>query len=192
MAKIKNTEELYKVYGQLGQILDGTWFLEIEKRYGFDIAYEIDWTVWSIYPRKEAQRLKKYLGIDNQPDKITVEDIKNVLGLSLFNTSLTFEIEPHADENSKMVKEFLIKVSKCKTLEGMEKVKRPKNQIAKICEGIGDIFFKTLIGELIPNTTITCVCCPFHKENDSIACDKFKPYVCIWEVKFPHPILNHN
>ncbi len=164
--------DLVKVLGQLGQILDGLWYLETEKRLGFEQAYEIDEAVWKIYSRKEAQRLRSLLGFE-QP---SLEDIRTILGLSLFNQSLTFETQVVGKDPTRL--HFL--VHECKTLVGMRRVGRDDEQIGKICLGIGLVFFQALLQELVPGTTVRCLHCPPQESEDG----ENDP-VCAWEFKFP-------
>lgn len=166
--------KLTKTYGKLGQILDGLWFLEVEKELGFKAAYEIDEKVWARYSRKEAKRLKNHLDID----QVTIDDCIRVFNLTLFNQSLTYEID-RVKENPHILR---CNVTKCKTYNGMEYVKRPKDQIYKVCEGIGLVFFRNMLDELIPGTTVNCISCPYHPQNDSL---QGKDFICVWEFKFP-------
>ena len=41
--------------------IDGLWFLEIEKRYGLDIALECDIAAWKEFSRIEAERIMNRL-----------------------------------------------------------------------------------------------------------------------------------
>ncbi|MHA1338603.1 MAG: DUF6125 family protein [Promethearchaeota archaeon] len=170
-------DRLIKEYGLLGQILDGLWFITLEKKFGFENAYKIDEEVWEIYSAKEAKRLKRLLGFE-QP---TIEDIKNILKLSLFNQSLEFQIKVLQQDPT--ILRFI--VTNCKTLKGMHKVGRSKDQIEKICEGIGIAFFSSMLNAIVPNTKVKCVSCPYHPENDSM---KDESQVCSWDFIFPHKL----
>lgn len=166
----KETNEICGLYGKLGQILDGTWFLEIEKRLGFDVAYEIDEAVWKTYTKKEAKRLKEFLKIE----KPTLEDIKKLFKMPLFNQSLKYEFETFKDKPNLL----RLVVTDCKTLKGMETVKRSKEQIKKICIGIGEAYFPIIMNELVPGTKTKCVSCPYNTIP-------YREHVCIWDFEFP-------
>ena len=169
-----NYKDLSTVYGKLGQVLDGLWYLEIEKKFGFDVAYEIDEKVWEIFGRKEAKRLKRFLGIE----KCTPDDVIKIFKLSLFNQSLVFDIK-QVNDDPITIRAI---VTDCKTLRGMVSVGRPDDQIEKICRGIGIAFFKTMMEELVPGSVIKCVSCPHLEECDSIKDDS---QVCTWDFVFP-------
>ncbi|MBD3351709.1 MAG: hypothetical protein GF364_09515 [Candidatus Lokiarchaeota archaeon] len=174
-----DSKKLNELYGNLGQILDGLWFLEVENKLGFEKAFEIDKEVWIKYARKEARRIKKFLDI-SQPN---VENITQLFDLTLFNQSLEYKLEK-INEAPTIIRCI---VSKCKTLRGMEYVGRSKSHIKKICKEIGLVFFQNMLDELVPKTEIKCISCPYLPENDSNDNDK---YVCIWEFRFPKNIDN--
>src|SRR6056297_1048247 len=128
--KIEEDQEYFKGlskhYAILAQILDGLWYLEVEKKLGFETAYEIDEAVWERFSRKEAKRLQTLLGFD----KPSYDDVKKILELAIFDQSLEFTLEKISEEplTIKMM------VPRCKTLRGMQKVGRPDEQIYKICK----------------------------------------------------------
>jgi len=179
--KIKQNKGLNKLYGKLAQILDGLWFLETEKRLGFEKAYEIDEAVWSVFGRKEADRILKFLGL--KKGKVMISDLPKILQLSLFNQSIKYEFntperEKGSDGNFRI---FRFRVIDCKTYKGMEKVKRPPLQIRRICEGIGLVFYKNMLDELFPGSIVSCISCPYH-DNDST---KDPTQICTWEFRIP-------
>ena len=52
---MEETKEIETVYADLFQVLDGTWFMKVEERYGFDAALQIDRDVWDIATREQQQ-----------------------------------------------------------------------------------------------------------------------------------------
>ena len=169
--------ELAQLYAKLGHLMDAYWFMETEKRFGYKAAYEIDEAVWKKYPRKEARWLKRFLGMD----ELTVEDIKTLLSYSLFNTTLDYTIE-EVDSTKENEKVLQFRVNHCKTLTGMQKVKRSGGEIYKICEGIGIAFFEAFLQELVPGAEIACLFCPHDNRTPKIKQDKL---VCAWEFRLP-------
>ena len=160
---------LQKLYGQLGQILDGIWFTCVEKAVGFEKAYEIDDEVWRIYSRKEAKRLRSFFGFQIP----TVSDIEKVLRYSLFAQSLEFDLI--IANESPLLLHMLVK--NCKTIVGMQNIGRPDEQIEKICKGIGLTYFGALLDEICPGVKIRCLYTPITKNSE----DKS---VCAWEFEF--------
>ena len=56
--------------------LDGAWFRILEKRYGIDIAYEIDVEVWEDFAMRAARYLKKMLGLKDYDPNTYAETFK--------------------------------------------------------------------------------------------------------------------
>ncbi|MHA1734268.1 MAG: DUF6125 family protein [Promethearchaeota archaeon] len=170
------TEGLRNLLGQLGQILDGLWFLETERRFGFERAYEIDEAVWASYSRKEARRLRDYLGFERP----SLDDIREVLSLSLFNQSVQFETRVASLDP--VIVHFVVR--ECKTLVGMRRVGRGDGEVHRICEGIGRVFFENLLGELVPGTTVECLSCPPESEA-TVGGTQYPAAKCSWVFEFP-------
>ena len=164
-------EKLQKLYGALGQVLDGLWFTVLEKAVGFEKAYEVDDEVWRVYSRKEAKRLRSHFGFTTPG----VEDIKNVLRYSLFAQSLEFELE--VVQNSPLVIRLII--SSCKTYSGMVKIGRPEDQAQKICKGIGLTYFGNLMDEISPGVQYKCIYTPYTR-------DEGYKNSFVWEFTFPN------
>ncbi|MHA1872372.1 MAG: DUF6125 family protein, partial [Promethearchaeota archaeon] len=85
----KQNNNTKNLYGVLGQILDGLWFMETEKRFGFDKAFEIDDAVWEIFAEKEAKRVLKFLGLQSPKP----EDLPEIFKYGLFNQTIEYKFE---------------------------------------------------------------------------------------------------
>jgi len=63
---------------RLGAItaIDGLWFMAVEKRLGFEAAFDMDLEVWKAYGMVQLKRLSRALGIplegENPPDLSTI------------------------------------------------------------------------------------------------------------------------
>lgn len=175
---------LADLYCQLGLVMDGIWFLELEKRVGFDKAYEIDEAVWRIYPRKEAKRIRTHLGlIPGQP--ITLTQLSQCFSLALFNQTLGYELAvvtagiAPGQSTRGLVLDF--KVKTCKSCEGMRKMGRSPNQIHKICKGIETVTLTNFLDELVPGVKVTCNWCPHEEQNKLAGSEE----LCSWRLTFP-------
>jgi hypothetical protein len=162
-----NNNDIQKLYSQLGLVLDGLWFLEVEKEVGFEKAYKIDEAVWRKYSQKEAQRIKKLLNIEIP----TTTDIQKILSLSLFNQTLDYELKQI--QTNPVVIRFTVK--KCKSFDGMTKIGRPKDQIHKICFGIETATLEGFFQGVMPTAKIRCVYCPFENAPNLEG-------VCAWDI----------
>jgi len=56
--------------------LDGAWFRILEKKYGIDIAYEIDVEVWEDFAMRAARYLKKILALKDYDPNTYAETFK--------------------------------------------------------------------------------------------------------------------
>jgi hypothetical protein len=170
--KIKYLEPtaLLKHYGQVGQILDGLWFMEVEKEIGFEKAFKIDEQVWRIFAPKEAKRIKSLLGFE----KPTFQDIEKALTLAIFDQSLSWTLEKVSEEPPII----RMNVDECKTLAGMRKVGRNREQSDRICYHVGMAFFETFVQALLPGTQVVCTHCPGREQPGMKG-------VCGWEFRLP-------
>jgi len=171
-------KDLMKLYPVLGQVLDGLWFLEVEKNFGFDKALEIDSAVWEIYSKNETKRLLKLL-LKNPEDRFKLSDkelidlLEQILKLSLFNQSVEYVIE-RISEN----KGLILKVYDCKTLRGMKKVGRNLKQVESICRDIGLVYYENMAKEFHPKLKVECLSIPKSFENIG------NSVLCSWKLYF--------
>ncbi len=179
--KQKSVSEIQAVVGPaLFQILDGLWFIQVEKTCGFEKALEIDIAVWDVYSRKEAERLMKALG--RVPGQGTLKDLSDLLPLSMFNQTLEYKTDLHQDG-----KTLVFLVTKCKTKEGMEKVGRTKDEIYSICIKMGQVFFASFARSINPAIKVECLFCPLmpsEKKRDPDCLEK-KGGLCGWQFTLP-------
>ena len=60
-------QELLKIidtYAKAWQAMDGAYFLALEKKYGMDVAIEMDKEAWKTFSPIEAKRILNEFGID--------------------------------------------------------------------------------------------------------------------------------
>ncbi len=147
------------LYAGLFQLLDGLWFIELEKQFGFDRALELDKEVWKVFAQKEAQRLVKFLTekgtIKESDGPITI--LEKALPVSIFNKTLKFRIET----NGKDVLQFI--VTECKTLAGMKKIGRPVPQANTVCYDMGFTYYDCFARGIDPAFSVKCSFTPFKK-----------------------------
>ncbi len=165
-------DKLNNLYSILGQVLDGIWFLETERRIGFEKALEIDLAVWKIFAVNETRRIISTL-LANPEDrtKFSIEMIftllERILKTSLFNQSIQYQIERSDSERT-----FIFRVIECKTLKGMEKVGRPLHQVQQICKDIGLAYYENMAEVVHPDLKIECITIPssYQFADDSPRC----------------------
>jgi hypothetical protein len=71
--------ELFKMSAQLMLTIDGLWFVEAEKIMGIDQAMKLDQGIWHQFGSLEANRMKKFLGMESVK---TMEDVCKIVLLS--------------------------------------------------------------------------------------------------------------
>ena len=77
-------EELLKIidaYAKAWQAMDGAYFLALEKKYGMDVAIEMDKEAWKIFSPIEAKRIMKEFGID---PKGGLKSLEQTLGYRVY------------------------------------------------------------------------------------------------------------
>ncbi len=128
---------------------DGLYFLGIEKKFGTDIAIEIDREVWSEMGKIEARRLKRFLEISGIPGNSI-----NSLFYALKHTSWWLDNE---------LKEFEQEDS-----YGTLTIKNCYVQMTRIKKGLGEFncksvrsgFLKSFAKEFNKDIQVNCIFCP--------------------------------
>ncbi|MHB1314535.1 MAG: DUF6125 family protein [Christensenellales bacterium] len=75
--------ELCHMYAKNWLATDGLWFQSIEAKYGIDEALEHDANMWGKFAVIEADRIKKFLSLQDNPG---IEGLKKALSLRLYAT----------------------------------------------------------------------------------------------------------
>jgi hypothetical protein len=173
-----DSDRLAGLYSILGQILDGIWFLETEKRLGFEKALEIDLAVWEDFAVRETKRIisallntREYsapVSID-----LTFNLLEKILRITLFDQSVGYEIIRGDHEHS-----LTFQVRQCKTLRGMKKVGRPMDQAQRICKDIGLAYYRNMAKTLQPDLKAECLAVP-----ESYTFNEASP-LCAWKFYF--------
>ncbi len=179
--KQKSASEIQASVGPaLFQILDGLWFIQTERTFGFEKALEVDMAVWDVYSRKEAERLMKALG--KSPGEGSLKDLQDLLPLSMFNQTLEYKTDLQESAQG-----LIFLVTKCKTKEGMEKVGRSKDQIFSVCKKMGQVFFTSFARAINPAIKVKCLFCPLmpSEEKQDPTCLEEKGGLCGWRFTLP-------
>ncbi len=152
--------ELLKLYAQLLLTVDGLWFMGTEKAKGVEDAVKYDKEVWRLFGTLEANRMKKFLGMDSIA---TLEDVCKIVLLS----PMWVSVGPKAE--IKDGKCFL-SVTNCHPQKA-----RAKMGLGELpCKSMGIAYFEGFAPALNPKLKYRCVFCPpdQHPENEW----------CKWEV----------
>ncbi len=116
---------LIEAYAKLYTALDGLWFLSVEEEYGHDVATKLDIKVWESLAPREAKRL-------SDVSKAAEGGIEAVIeALKLRPTFLTKEYEVIKEGNR-----AIVRVTKCRSLEAMERDKRDVSSCIRLLESV--------------------------------------------------------
>lgn len=83
--------------------VDGLWFMQVEEKYRFEAALEIDREVWSVMPKIQARMMKSMLRADNGMESL----------LECFSTKLTLDGFTFRTEKPGSGDSFRIIIEKC-------------------------------------------------------------------------------
>lgn len=135
--------------------IDGLWFSEVEKRYGTELAIEIDTRVWERYGLIEANRIKKSLGIKGGG----LQALLKSLYFQAWLYSMGFDIET---EDNKI----LFTVTDCRPQKA--RVRKGKGEFA--CKGVGVALFKSFTRVIDPKIKMKCLVCPPDEHPEDVWC----------------------
>jgi hypothetical protein len=145
-----NAEELTKELIDAAKnwlAIDGLWFLEIEKRYGLDVAIECDAAVWKEFSRIEAERIMARLHL--QP-RGGLDALEKALHHRLFSLLNTYEIQ----KPDPGVLELFMK--SCRTQAARDRKGLPLFP----CKTIGLIDYEVFAHTIDPAIQVACIACP--------------------------------
>jgi len=127
--------------------IDGLWFLEIEKRFGLDIALECDAAVWQEFSRIEAERIMIRLGL---PPGGGLEILETALHHRLFSLLNTYEIRKPAPGVLELY------MNSCRTQAARDRKGLPLFPCKRSALIDYEIFARTID----PKINLECIACP--------------------------------
>lgn len=60
-----SSQQVADYFNRSYKAVDGLWFMNVEEKYGFDAALELDNEVWKVMPKIQARLIKSFLGLEN-------------------------------------------------------------------------------------------------------------------------------
>lgn len=152
--------ELTKLYAQLLLTVDGLWFAGMEKTMGIDTAVKFDKEVWRQFGAIEANRMKKFLGMESVT---TLEDVCKIVLLSPMWVSVGLQAEI---QNGRCH----LSVTNC--LPQKARIKKGLSELP--CKSMGTAYFEGFAPTLNPHLNFKCIFCPPDEHPNDIWCK--------WEV----------
>jgi len=65
-----NSQQIAEYFNRSYKAADGLWFMNVEKRCGFDAAIELDNEVWKVMSKIQARMVKNFLGLEDGSDTL--------------------------------------------------------------------------------------------------------------------------
>ncbi|MCX7704399.1 MAG: DUF6125 family protein [Planctomycetota bacterium] len=136
---------------------DGFWFLEVEKEYGLRTAVELDREVWEKFTVVEAQRIMKFLGLEE--------------GCGLDGLSLALKFRLYANINEQTVERpdkntLVFTMNTCRVQEA-----RKRKGLADFpCKSVGLVEYTKFAETLDKRIKTECLFCPPDEHPEGSFC----------------------
>ncbi|MHA1769091.1 MAG: DUF6125 family protein [Candidatus Thorarchaeota archaeon] len=150
-------EELLKIidaYAKAWQAMDGAYFLALEKKYGMDVAIEMDKEAWRIFSPIEAKRIMREFGIEKNGG---LESLEKALEYRVY-ARLNKQTSERIDENT-----LHFTMNECRV-----QVARNRKGLPDFpCKQVGIVEYTTFAETIDPRIKTKCLFCPpdSHPEN---------------------------
>lgn len=156
-------EELLKLldaYAKAWQAMDGAYFLALEKKYGIDVAIEMDKEAWKTFSPIEANRIMKEFSID---PKGGLKALEQALGYRVY-ARLNKQSTEWINENT-----LHFVMNECRV-----QVARNRKGLPDFpCKQVGEIEYSYFAEAIDPRIKTKCLFCPPD--------DHPKDAYCKWE-----------
>jgi len=126
---------------------DGVWFQAVENKFGMDYAKRANDTAWTRFSPYEANRIKKVLGLSDQPG---LEGLKAALGHRLYAAINVQSIE-EVDEKS-----FIFRMNECR----VQNARKRRGLDDYPCKSGGLVEYITFAQTIDPRIKTECIGCP--------------------------------
>jgi len=149
-------EELIKrvqLNAELAQVVDGLWFIAVEKDSDYDKALDLDIDVWKNYVHVMIKRVKKYFNVSST-------GLAAVKDLLEYDPWLEFEVLEETHER------LSVQVTRCPGLEAMEKMGREM----LTCDPVEIIYLTELSESIDPRIKVIPLKLPPRLSPDDICC----------------------
>ena len=153
-------EELLKVidaYAKAWQAMDGAYFLALEKKYGMDVAIEMDKEAWKIFSPIEAKRIMREFDIDS---KGGLKSLEKALGYRVY-ARLNKQSTEWKDENTLIFTMNACRVQVARNRKGLPDFP---------CKQVGEIEYSYFAETIDPRIKTRCIFCPPDNHPDDAYC----------------------
>lgn len=141
--------------------VDGLYFLGIEKKFGTEVATEIDRSCWKAMAAIEAHEIGRFLGRSQFP----IPDIMEALQLTSWSLN-----QSHKEVEVNQAK-GVFRVVSCDT----QLTRRRKGLSEFPCKQVRYEYLKVFAQELNPQVDVLCHVCPPDRHSEELWCE--------WEIR---------
>jgi hypothetical protein len=142
---------------------DGLWFLAVEKKFGLDVAIELDAVAWGSFTAIEAKRIMKRHGIAPGGG---IPALARALGKRLYSFINRQEIVEQTDTR------LVFRMNDCR----VQSTRRRKGLPDFPCKPVGKVEFSGFAKTIDPRLETRCLGCPPDPHPEE--------WYCAWEFAF--------
>lgn len=153
-------KELLEDAAKLWLAHDGLWFQAVEKKYGMDVAIELDIEAWKRFSPIEAKRIMKRHSL---PENGGIDALTTALGHRLYAHINEQTVEKTDDST------VVLKMNKCRVQVARERKGLPLFP----CKPVGIVEYTTFAETIDPRFKTRCLTCPPDERPDD--------HYCAWE-----------
>lgn len=149
--------KLIDTYAKAWQAMDGAYFLALEKKYGIDVAMEMDKEAWKVFSPIEATRIMKEFQID--PDG-GLKSLEKALGYRVYAV-LNDQSTERIDENT-----LHFTMNACR----VQTARNRKGLLDFPCRQVGEVEYSYFARTIDPRIRTRCIFCPPDDHPDDAYC----------------------
>lgn len=145
---------------------DGSWFLSAERRFGMEVAMELDAASWKLFAAAEARRIMEVFSI---PAAGGLDALERALRYRMYSF-----INPHRVERSEDGSVLRFFMEECR----VQLMRQRKGLPDFPCRPVGEVEFTTFARTVDPRIETTCIHCPPDPDADGH---------CGWQFRLATP-----
>lgn len=149
--------KIIDAYAKAWQAMDGAYFLALEKKYGMDVAIEMDKEAWRIFSPIEAKRIMREFGIEENGG---LESLEKALEYRVY-ARLNKQTSERIDENT-----LHFTMNECRV-----QVARNRKGLPDFpCKQVGIVEYTTFAETIDPRIKTKCLFCPPDSHPEDAYC----------------------
>ena len=149
--------KLIDAYAKAWQAMDGAYFLSLEKKYGMDVAMELDREAWRIFSPIEAKRIMREFNI---PEGGGLKALEKALGYRVYAALNTQSTEWEGDNK------LIFTMNSCRV-----QVARKRKGLPDFpCKSVGIIEYTEFAKTIDPRIKTRCRFCPPDEHPEDAYC----------------------